>query len=289
MAASVLASPFKYSAIKKDVIIMPAVADSGLVPTRAEINAGTNIKYHLDKDSGLSGFTVTPNSVTATDLGSGVGYPLDDGSTYGTASFMCHQDQRGKTYDVRSVFTEGTTYYALICDTLDTAGLAADTFADHRPADRQVPGRRVDADRLGRHQPRRPVGHHPRLSPVLGGRPGPTSWPMSAGSCPPRGRACVPGCAGTSSSPPRRSPVEAKERLRQGYGASRRGARRGHHDHVVRTAGRSVGVSVQVSRRSKLPEGKQGLPPLVEGLAPWKHPLFGDTLPLVCAGTATRS
>jgi hypothetical protein len=141
MAASVLASPFKYSAIKKDVIIMPAVADSGLVPTRAEINAGTNIKYHLDKDSGLSGFTVTPNSVTATDLGSGVGYPLDDGSTYGTASFMCHQDQRGKTYDVRSVFTEGTTYYALICDTLDTAGLAGDTFA--------VTVRLIDKSRAG--------------------------------------------------------------------------------------------------------------------------------------------
>jgi hypothetical protein len=43
----------------------------------------------------------------------------------------------------------------------------------------------------------------------------------------------------------------------------------------VRTAGRSVGVSVQV-RGDRLPEGKQGLPPLVEGLAPWKHPLWGN-------------
>lgn len=129
MPATVLDAPFKYSAIKKDVIIIPSVADSGLVPTRTEINAGTNIKLHLDKDSGLSGFTITPNSVTATDLGSGVGYPLDDGSTYGTASFMCHQDKRGATYDVRSVFTEDVTVYAMICDTLDTAGLAADMFA----------------------------------------------------------------------------------------------------------------------------------------------------------------
>ena len=43
----------------------------------------------------------------------------------------------------------------------------------------------------------------------------------------------------------------------------------------VRTAGRSVGVSVRTDG-SKLPEGKQGLPPLVEGFYPWRHPLFGN-------------
>lgn len=43
----------------------------------------------------------------------------------------------------------------------------------------------------------------------------------------------------------------------------------------VRSAGRSVGVSVKVSG-AKLPEGKQGLAPLVEGLAGWRHPLFGN-------------
>ena len=43
----------------------------------------------------------------------------------------------------------------------------------------------------------------------------------------------------------------------------------------VRTAGRSVGVSVRTDG-SKLPEDKQGLPPLVEGFYPWTHPLFGN-------------
>lgn len=127
--APVLASPFKFSAIGKDVIVMPAIADSGLVPTRTEIDAGTNIKLHLDKDSGLTGFTITPNTITMTDLGSGVGYPLDDGSTYGTASLTCHQAKTGSSDDVRSVFTEGDTIYLMICDTTDTAGLEADTFA----------------------------------------------------------------------------------------------------------------------------------------------------------------
>lgn len=42
------------------------------------------------------------------------------------------------------------------------------------------------------------------------------------------------------------------------------------------TAGSKVGVSVRIAG-AKLPEGKQGLPPLVEGLqAGWRHPLFGD-------------
>lgn len=42
----------------------------------------------------------------------------------------------------------------------------------------------------------------------------------------------------------------------------------------VRSAGRNVGVSVKVSG-SALPEGKQGLAPLVEGFGVWRHPLFG--------------
>lgn len=141
MAAPVLAAPFKYSALGKDVIIMPAVADSGLVPTRSEINAGTNIKLHLDKTSGLSGFTLTPNSTTMSNLGDGIGYPVSDGSDYGTASFMCHQDKRGATYDVRSVFTEGADLFAMICDTTDTAGLSADVFAiTVRPIDKSRAG-----------------------------------------------------------------------------------------------------------------------------------------------------
>lgn len=43
----------------------------------------------------------------------------------------------------------------------------------------------------------------------------------------------------------------------------------------VRSAGRLVGVSVLVDGGS-MPEGKQGLPPLVEGLRGWRKPLFGN-------------
>lgn len=43
----------------------------------------------------------------------------------------------------------------------------------------------------------------------------------------------------------------------------------------VRSAGRLAGVSVLV-QGSSLPEGKQGLPPQVEGLQRWRHPLFGN-------------
>lgn len=44
----------------------------------------------------------------------------------------------------------------------------------------------------------------------------------------------------------------------------------------VRLSQRAVGVAVMVDG-SKLPAGKQGLPPLVEGRVAWRHPLFGDT------------
>lgn len=43
----------------------------------------------------------------------------------------------------------------------------------------------------------------------------------------------------------------------------------------VRSLGRSVGVSVKVDG-SRMPEGKQGLPPLVEGIGRWRKPLFGN-------------
>lgn len=43
----------------------------------------------------------------------------------------------------------------------------------------------------------------------------------------------------------------------------------------VRTAGRAVGVSVLIDAK-KLPADKQGLPPLVEGLQPWRHPRWGQ-------------
>jgi hypothetical protein len=44
----------------------------------------------------------------------------------------------------------------------------------------------------------------------------------------------------------------------------------------VITSGPRTGVAVRV-RGARLPAGKQGLPPLVEGLQRWRHPLFGDT------------
>lgn len=127
MSASVLAAPFKFSAIGKDVVVCSSVSNIAS-PTRAEINAGTNIKLHLDKDNGLSGFELSHNTVTATSLGDGIGYPLNDGNAYGTATLTAHQSKTGSTTDVRSVFTEGSTAYILIFDTVDTAGLKMDVF-----------------------------------------------------------------------------------------------------------------------------------------------------------------
>lgn len=128
MPATVLAAPFKYSAIGKDVYVVDTIADI-TAPTRAELDAGTNINLHLDKDNGLQGFELTHNTVTGTSLGDGIGYSLSDGDSYGTASLTCHQDKTGAAADVRSVLTEGDSTHIVIFDSKDTSGLNCDVFS----------------------------------------------------------------------------------------------------------------------------------------------------------------
>lgn len=128
MPATVLASPFRYSAIKKDVYLVPTIAVI-TAPTRSELNAGTNIKFHLDKDNGLQGFELQPQSVVATDLGSGIGYNLNDGDTYPQATISAFMNKPGSSGDLRSVISEGDATFIVIFDTLDTAGLKMDVFA----------------------------------------------------------------------------------------------------------------------------------------------------------------
>jgi len=43
----------------------------------------------------------------------------------------------------------------------------------------------------------------------------------------------------------------------------------------VQSSTRVVGVSVRI-RGSRMPQGKESLPPLTEGLRAWRHPLFGN-------------
>lgn len=128
MAASVLAAPFKSSAIGKDVYVGPLPVDLS-APTRSELNAMTNINLHLDKDNALAGFELTPATVTATDLGTGIGYPLSDGDAYGTGTIGAFLDPRGPSHDVRSVISEGDQLALVIFDTKDTAALNMDVFA----------------------------------------------------------------------------------------------------------------------------------------------------------------
>lgn len=44
----------------------------------------------------------------------------------------------------------------------------------------------------------------------------------------------------------------------------------------VRASGANPSVSVLIDA-AKMPPEKQGLPPLVEGFRPWRHPLWGNT------------
>jgi hypothetical protein len=128
MPATVLAAPFKASAIGTDVYV-GALPVNLASPTRTELNAMTNINLHLDKDNGLSGFELTPNTVMATDLGTGIGYPQSDGDTYGTGTIGAFLDPRGASHDLRSVMSEGDALALVIFDKTDTAGSKMDVFA----------------------------------------------------------------------------------------------------------------------------------------------------------------
>lgn len=86
------------------IINIPAVASTSFIPTKTEIEAGTDITAHV---TAWTGWEVTNSFIEAPDAASLVASKLPGRSQLADSSLDCWMDRAG-TNDVRSVFTEMT-------------------------------------------------------------------------------------------------------------------------------------------------------------------------------------
>jgi hypothetical protein len=105
------------------VYYLPSIAAANKVPTRAEIDAGTDLS---DEIADLSGWTLQGGEIDTPDLGSKFTGKIPGRISVDDSSFTFYADNRG--VDVRSVLPRGTSGFILICDGGDVAGALADVY-----------------------------------------------------------------------------------------------------------------------------------------------------------------
>jgi hypothetical protein len=105
------------------VYYLPSIAAANRTPTRAEINAGTEL---TDEIADLSGWTIQGGEIETPDLGSKFNGKIPGRTSVDDSSFTFYADNRG--VDVRSVLPRGTSGFIVICDGGDVAGALADVF-----------------------------------------------------------------------------------------------------------------------------------------------------------------
>lgn len=104
------------------VIFLPACADKAN-PTRAEIDAGTDLSNEV---ADLSGWTVQSNQIDAPDLGHKFTAQISGRTTAPDSSIVFYADITGA--DVRTVLPRGTEGFILMADGGDVAASKADNF-----------------------------------------------------------------------------------------------------------------------------------------------------------------
>jgi hypothetical protein len=105
------------------VYYLPAIAAADMTPTRAEINAGTDLS---DEIADLAGWTVSGAEIETPDLGSKFNSKIPGRTSVDDSSLTFYADNRG--VDVRSVLPRGTAGFIVFCDGGDVAGALADVF-----------------------------------------------------------------------------------------------------------------------------------------------------------------
>jgi hypothetical protein len=104
------------------VVFAPAVANKA-APTRAEINAGTDLSRDVQA---TDGFSTTANFLDAPDLVSSFVSKVAGTLEAGDSSITMYQSSN--SVDARSLMPRGTTGFILWFDESDTPGRKADTF-----------------------------------------------------------------------------------------------------------------------------------------------------------------
>jgi len=117
------------------VVFAPAVANV-LSPTRAEINAGTDLSNEVES---VNGFQVQSNFVDTPDLGTVFTGKLAGRTSADDSSITCYASSN--SIDVRTLLPRGTTGFILWFDEGDVAGRKADCYpitVGSIPKDRDV-------------------------------------------------------------------------------------------------------------------------------------------------------
>ncbi|HEX6468619.1 MAG TPA: hypothetical protein VF069_05935 [Streptosporangiaceae bacterium] len=102
---------------------VPTIAAANLTPTRAELNAGTDLSREI---ADLSGWTVTANQVDTPDLKSTFTGKIPGRTEAADSSLTLYASVNGT--DVRALLPRGTSGYIVWMDGGDVAGNKADVY-----------------------------------------------------------------------------------------------------------------------------------------------------------------
>jgi hypothetical protein len=105
-----------------EIVYIPTIAAANRVPTRAEINAGTDLTGEVAE---WEGFTTTSETIDTPDLTSWVG-KLPGRTVAEDSSLSMYADRAGD--DVRTILDRGTTGFLAWMDDGDTPGSLMDIY-----------------------------------------------------------------------------------------------------------------------------------------------------------------
>lgn len=102
---------------------LPAIAATNLTPTRAEMNAGTDLSRELND---WSGWTVTGNDIATPDLETPFESNIPGKTTAEQSSLTLYASKNG--VDVRTLLPRNATGFIMFCDGGDVANNKADVY-----------------------------------------------------------------------------------------------------------------------------------------------------------------
>jgi len=106
------------------VHFLPVIAAATMIPTRAEITAGTDLS---DEISDMTGWTTTSGSIGTPDLGSRFNRKIPGDIDSPDSSLTIYASRDGN--DVRKVLPRDTVGYIVFMDAGDVPGRLMDIFA----------------------------------------------------------------------------------------------------------------------------------------------------------------
>ena len=105
------------------VYFVPTIAATNLVPTRAELNAGTNLSVEIND---LKGWTVQSDLIDVQSLSESFQSKIAGTLSSPDSSLTFYTSKNGS--DVRSLLPRGTTGYIVFCDGGDLGGNKAEVY-----------------------------------------------------------------------------------------------------------------------------------------------------------------